>query len=536
MTYLPQADRNPVPDLVFNEMRFLQRPTEHQDEPGRRDDPHTIREKDSRPEQGEEISAYFNAKTALGDEQHGKHDNQRQQAKIKPIPYQSEPSKGADQAKALVELPDKPFLGFGSRGAAQNSDAGPLDDTGYYTWSESLQQPPTPHLKEAHEARTRRFSHVEPEPQTRRHCRLPNNHEGAPPKPTHKGMTEAKDQNIDRGAWKRNGKGSSAAHIEVYQPPDAADQHDQHHKPAPRTTSQSLPRCPSSPPRFSKHSGSGGMLEYEQHCDYHTSDILKIRAVPVKLNDAQARFQSPYDDHDKENQDPTSSLSIDKAIRQADMVAAVQPSFPAFPGPAPKAEIEYWPDIRRMLSIRDLPRIRQLDRVGQISSYEPLRERQKSILPTHIQWSPLNTQTKHSSAERQHWGMATIETLASRAQQETCRQRRVHLQEGGALIDHFADNHSASNFNNDMLKKDWHRNSSIVDHHFAARSSIGEAQIHNASHRRTTSAFSNLDTTKSEAIRGLSGKNDMYSEILDVQQTGPDVEDMARFWKPNVLY
>ena len=536
-TYLPQANRNTVPDLVFNEMRFLQRPTEHQDESGRQDGLHTGRERDIRPDQREEISAYFNAKAAIGSEQHGKHDGRGQQATSKGLPHQSEPSKEADQARSLVVLPEKPFLGFGSRGARQKSNAGSVNDTSYYTWSRSLQQPPTAHLEQAHEARTGSVSHVEPRPQFRRLRHTYNAQRGGSAKAAkaaYELMTEAKDRNIEHRAWIRTGRGGSVADVEVYQPPDAAVQRDRHHTPALHTTSQSLSRYPSSPPRVSKHRSSV-MPGSEQHGNYRTSDILRIRTVPVRTDDAQARPHTFYDDHDKENQDPASSLSIDKAIRQANVAATTQHFFASFAGPSPKPDIGNLSDIRRMPSIKDLPRIRQLNRAGQTRSYETQSDYPRSRVPTHAQWPPPDSHFKISNAERQHWESAATETAASGAQQANYHQRPIFLPKEDPLLDDFTNMHPADNLNNNTLK-DWHGSSVVVDRHFTPHSSMYEAQVHSTNHRPTTSAFSRVDTTRSERIRRLSVENDLYSDRFDVRQISPIDAGLAGFWKPNVLY
>ena len=54
-----ETDKLAVPDLVFNEMRFLQRPAEHQDQPIKAQDQQQVNKKDKKRGQDEEISVFF---------------------------------------------------------------------------------------------------------------------------------------------------------------------------------------------------------------------------------------------------------------------------------------------------------------------------------------------------------------------------------------------------------------------------------------------------------------------------------------------
>ncbi|KAI7464192.1 hypothetical protein KC351_g15568 [Hortaea werneckii] len=122
-----------LPDLAFNEMRFLQKPKDHQDAVSGNQAAKGPTKKDRKHAQDEEISAYFAAQRRDPD---GKqHDPSRigsRQRRRKDSPIQ-----GRQASPPPVELPEKPFLGFGSKGTQQDCSGKHDQSTSHYSWSES---------------------------------------------------------------------------------------------------------------------------------------------------------------------------------------------------------------------------------------------------------------------------------------------------------------------------------------------------------------------------------------------------------------
>lgn len=129
---LPKANSvTQVPDLVFSEMRFLRRSSPHADK-GRTDSGPRRRKKAVQTED-EEISTFFSTKRMPLAEREG---NARQSGMHQPGTLSASsqdravsPVKVRDER--IIELPAKPYLGFGSKGAK------PLD-TSKLSWSESI--------------------------------------------------------------------------------------------------------------------------------------------------------------------------------------------------------------------------------------------------------------------------------------------------------------------------------------------------------------------------------------------------------------
>ncbi|KAK5113104.1 hypothetical protein LTR62_003683 [Meristemomyces frigidus] len=115
-----------LPDLTFNEMRFLQRPKEHQDDYPQ--DDRISGKKDRQHLREAEISAYFAldhtaTQCARPDPEARRQGSER---KLRTSPHGSIP--------IPLELSDKPFLGFGSKGRHATQEP---TTKSHYTWSES---------------------------------------------------------------------------------------------------------------------------------------------------------------------------------------------------------------------------------------------------------------------------------------------------------------------------------------------------------------------------------------------------------------
>lgn len=140
--------RSEVPDLVFNEMRFLQRPKEHQDEGAKEPQTKRSRKKDRKREQQEEISAYFAEKRPKGeavakaDRNDVDHPTQQDERRRDRSPSRGRHGTRTHEGPPL-ELPGKAFLGFGSRGARPSSRCS--RSTTPLSWSESQRRSPSVH-------------------------------------------------------------------------------------------------------------------------------------------------------------------------------------------------------------------------------------------------------------------------------------------------------------------------------------------------------------------------------------------------------
>lgn len=134
-----------VPDLAFNELKFLRNHDEHQDE-HQLDDTHhePSHQRKKRHAEREEISAYFNQRKSDNGASHPSPRKPRASNR-RSILEQVEPSSvqggGSSPILPEEELTAKPYLGFGSRGAVNQSSHPQPSGTTYLTWSETEAEP-----------------------------------------------------------------------------------------------------------------------------------------------------------------------------------------------------------------------------------------------------------------------------------------------------------------------------------------------------------------------------------------------------------
>jgi hypothetical protein len=127
-----------VPDLVFSEMRFLQK---HRGQPEAIPQTGLSKKrlkKDHAHAREEEISAYFTTvRPALAEQGVNTQAKEGSQEKdlTQELDHERDGSAGVDNAIPTIEMPDKaPYLGFGSRGPRHESGS-------YISWSESNRAP-----------------------------------------------------------------------------------------------------------------------------------------------------------------------------------------------------------------------------------------------------------------------------------------------------------------------------------------------------------------------------------------------------------
>lgn len=300
-----------VPDLAFNELRFLQKPRERQDEQAPGNQQQKPNNKDRNRQQEQEISAYFNAKKAPLDDTHGK----RQQTANPSI------GRGSPNQDAPVDLPDKPFLGFGSKGAPLHSQQLAHLSTAYYSWSDSAdgQAKPKqdkPNLIPALDVgqlsarKPRRMATHDPLLKGELRDERTTTH--VAPKPV--------DDEVQTGTWIQSRRALRHAPVDVYEAPPTKPRQRSSRRSITKTTSQSLPQ-PSSPPQIDP---GRGRPRQDVRDDYRTSDILGVYQplsqrlspgpVPARHNDTGPERHSQSG---KENRDPDSSDSTGKLLLQA---------------------------------------------------------------------------------------------------------------------------------------------------------------------------------------------------------------------------
>ena len=222
----------------------------------------------------------------------------------------------AGRRSPSIELPDKPFLGFGSKGVHTGSSRGQHNEsTEYYSWSESMPR----QSNIANEP-------AEPPPQQEAINRLSPKHTAGVHRLTKRkqGAAEIEEHdehgNSDAGQWLPSKRARGPHVIEVYQPPPPKKRRKTEGATSiTRTTRQSLPRLPSL--NLQEIAGVGHQTGYgdKLRSDYRTSDILDIPDVPnLRRNAAtkrKANNKTTTVVSDKENADPQSS--IDKLLSQA---------------------------------------------------------------------------------------------------------------------------------------------------------------------------------------------------------------------------
>ena len=300
-----EADYTVVPDLVFNEMKFLQRPTEHQNEPAETEEVRLVGKKnDKKRPNDEEISAYFiTTKDAIAGQAA---TTSKRQKRLEPneVSKNSHRLSNMRQTTAPVDLPEKPFLGFGSKGAQPANERNHDDSTAYFSWSKSspAHPPPAPPKEQAiHNVSPRRARHAA-QSSTRIDARDVEGEHG-----NHKARKNRKWVSTKRA------KGSSL--VEVYQLLNAERPRGLLNETSvTKTTTQSLPHYPS----LERETVKEGPTSNGLRSSYRTSEILDIRSEygrPEYQTRNHHLQRKGHNSSEKENMDPTSS--IDRLLSQA---------------------------------------------------------------------------------------------------------------------------------------------------------------------------------------------------------------------------
>lgn len=483
-----------------------------------------LRTKDHKPDQAEEMSAYFKAKTTINNEHHEKRNEPEDRTNVGNAPAKTKLSKEADHSKSLIGLPDKPFLGFGSRGIQPVSNPCRDDDTSYYTWCDSVQRNSSPPLKDLNQAHN---------------INLYRNQTKRPRNGAHRLVRPVQEKAMDAEAvsWGRTGRGGSHPLVEVFKPLRSPQRKPRDDTPVLKTTSQSLPRHPSSPPHGRNNETRQTVYRGRDDCSYHTSDILRIHGAPTTIADIypQSQLYTPHENYDKENRDPESSLSIDKAIRQARMAAETSQFITQPPFRARDTGVAILPNMRRTPSISNLPRIHQLHRPSSMQANAAEPGWQKPNPPVYAQWHSPVIHRPLSKAEQLHWERAAFETLRSRAPRTNYMQHPSYVDEDEEMLDNIGDMEADSIRNDAVSMEMLQVNDERYDERFTPHS-IYEAQLNAVVPAPTMSAVSGFEINRSGPVRGLSIEKELYSGNSVDQQSALVDSALAGFWKPNILY
>lgn len=296
-----------VPDLAFNEMRFLQKPKDHQDVVSGNQAARGPAKKDRKHAQDEEISAYFAA------HQHDPDGKQHDPSRMgnKRGRRNSSPTRTQQPSQPPVELPEKPFLGFGSKGTQQDRRRKRDQSTSYYSWSESA-APPRAEKGNAPISNAAFATGKSEEAESATSRREIANGDGASEK------SVAQDESFDsprkRGSLHQSQLKKISTLLETdVAPPSARLKDDEARRSATKTTCQSLPhQMPEIRSQGSPRS-RGGM-------SCHTSDILRVRhpntVMTKSIFDSLIGLAAVGED-DKENKQPISSSPTGKLLKRA---------------------------------------------------------------------------------------------------------------------------------------------------------------------------------------------------------------------------
>jgi hypothetical protein len=321
-----------VPDLAFNELKFLRESNEHQDEqnlvydkirkPGNQD-----RKRDV---EREEISAYFEQRNQKPDSAPDRRSTRKPNLVVDDeilTDHEDVREGGSSPRLPDGELTAIPYLAFGSKGTISKNTNPPQSTTTYLTWSESGNGLATSgKLKPAFETALEAGQLTAPRPTAARQSRRDTHVTPASDK--------SKEPGRDRIGVSKSRKATPRrirvpANINVYNDPGVTEFISLTAMPR-DSESQSLPtERPKNSTRDQRkraHAADDANTPSSDGESFHTSDILKIRSRLQGLADPlpsepKITHAPP---HDKENVPPPSSSSPTAKILRTAHGAMVQ--------------------------------------------------------------------------------------------------------------------------------------------------------------------------------------------------------------------
>ncbi|GAB1741894.1 hypothetical protein NU219Hw_g7300t1 [Hortaea werneckii] len=530
-----------LPDLAFNEMRFLQKPKDHQDAVSGNRGAKVPTKKDRKHAQDEEISAYFAAHRHDPDgKQHDPSRMGSRQNKRKDPPIRAQQA-----SEPPVELPRKPFLVFGSKGTQRDRSHQHDQSTSYYSWSDSA-APPRAEKGNAAVSNAVFATDESEEAESATSKRKIANRDRA-------NETSVAQDELFESPWKRRRlhhsqpkKRSNLLEMDVA-PSPARLRHDEARRSATKTTCQSLPhQTPEIQSQDLLHS-RGGM-------DCHTSDILKVRqpntVMTKSIFDSLIGLAAAGED-DKENKQPLSSSPTGKLLKRARDALSQPTAEPVKIGQGHDSanagvNAEDRTDLRELASEYrpmdfggvHLPERRpQSLRLDDSASGEKVRQYQPPS-QGQIFWRGPPRQQNRDSDHYTTQPSYEMQTMSSDAEM---LENAEMLDNGNDTFPLRMDDRDiyAGAENNDELKQDWQYEHcanllEMRDQSAAPGSRLSGRQIQRISTRP--------DTVRTRAIRGLSIEleNEIrHPPILGGTTGSGSVEDdggLSGFWRPNRLY
>lgn len=530
-------------------MRFLQKPKDHQDELVRGGDAHHAAKKDRKTQREEEISAYFAAQKV--DQRQAPVDDRRSNvAGIAPPQAHQMRSRPSEPGKRItelpVDLPEKAFLGFGSKGA--QVDSGPPHDrsNSYYTWSDSV--PPQKAPRQSH-FRSAAAGEGHERPPRAPERRQPTSAEHDPAEEVENADTAV---DIGRSSWHQTRRTRGPTLVEVYQPPIMSTENEhRRQRSVTKTTLQSLPRQASRGPLDLPSEHSDGAIRRQRSVSYHTSDILDVRGAhrdPAQTRHRRQEAHQVNDSHmhEKENLDPRSSSPTGKLLRQAQeaLERPVQHSTPVVSTRRHTVQ-DY------VYATDSLARFE--DDGGQVAATEASKNRTPrgpdlhNTLPERRLQSAAGLRTERTSITSRHTSVQRQSIRPRNDHRETMPQP-VEYDAEDEMLDHgpdatlfrFDDHFTFANARDAEELVHGKRSDRASGIYQAQAEQFGhmpsDAQQYQASASDVSAA--RMPTTTSP-VRGLSIEQDLQSEqpVVGVDHTSlGTLDELAGFWKPHRLY
>ncbi|KAI7217959.1 hypothetical protein KC333_g3886 [Hortaea werneckii] len=524
-----------LPDLAFNEMRFLQQPKDHQDAVSANQAAKGPAKKGRKHAQDEEISAYFAA------HRHDPDGNQHDPSRMgnKRGRRKDSPTRTQQPSQPPVELPEKPFLGFGSKGTQQDRRRKHDQSTSYYSWSESAAPPraeegntpisnpafATGKSEEAESATSKR--EIASRDRASEASVVQDKYFGSPRKrgSLHQPHPKKKSTLLDTDVA----------------PSSARPKDDEARRSATKTTCQSLPhQMPEirsqDPPR-----SRGGM-------SCHTSDILRVRqpntAVTKSIFDSLIGLAAVGED-DKENNQPTSSSPTGKLLKRARDVLSQPTVEPikigqGYDSANAGVNVEDRQDPRELTSkyrpmdcggVHPPERRLQSSRRDDAASGQKARQYQRLSQRQRVWHGPPKQQNRdldHRTAQPSYG----IQNMSSDAEMLDNGNDTFPLELDDGYF--YADSE-----NNDEFGRYWQYEHSTDLLEMREQSSAPASRL---SGRQVQRISTHPDTGRARAIRGLSielENETAHPPILGGTAGSGSVEidgELAGFWKPNRLY
>ena len=520
-------------------MRFLQKPTEHQDQIQEAGELKKSNTKDRKRPPAEEISAYFTSNKATVPERNASTNRPLEESRNRNIvKTNSNDRRKAEQSNTLVKLPDKPFLGFGSKGAQQDSKDTRNKPTSYYTWSESKHPPSSPPCPQQLAAPTCDLGQLSAKRPKSNRRNLRNQHEGSGN--IHQSSTHPRNNDAGKtsGEWIQTLRTRGPALVEIYQPPATAKHQAQHGRsPITKTTLQSLPKDPSSEIQVLRNALKNLANGRVENGEYLTSDILRMpRSNDEHLESAARPFQRTrrLPGSDKENQNPSSSLSIDRALGEA-REALEKPVFVRRPPAHTEVAVsDRDPDIS---DTRQDPITRNAH--GQRNTAQG----QHNSLRQQRQGAPFGAY-RHQSAshgsravsQAQRWVSSGIGTTGMRHPLPVNAHQFAAPLDDDEMLDNAIDVEPVQYANDYVYANNRQAEELVYRSTSIPRSGIYEDQMDRM--EEDVPLEHSLDAAGSRytpVLSGLSVDHGIYNEPAARPRSG-GLDNLAGFWKPNKLY